>query len=72
MERTERAAKEWVGTRDPLFEGAHFHSLFLFTYFIYILYKIEILFKKNLFLGRSSKIIISSNSSFGLYLYINL
>ena len=20
--------------RDPLFEGAHFHSLFLFTYFI--------------------------------------
>ena len=23
--------------RDPLFEGAHFHSLFLFTYFIYIL-----------------------------------
>ena len=23
--------------RDPLFEGAHFHNLFLFTYFIYIL-----------------------------------
>ena len=23
--------------RNPLFEGAHFHSLFLFTYFIYIL-----------------------------------
>ena len=36
--------------RDPLFEGAHFHSLFLFTYFIYILYKIEILFKKTYFL----------------------
>ena len=41
--------KEWQGSgkgaggnimgiqRDPLFEGAYIHSLFLFTYFIYIL-----------------------------------